>query len=596
MEALVIDLTHGGDLIAIELEKLKLFNTIYLYDIYGSLGKNKSLNKKKLSYQENHLKSFNIKILKNEDDLNKFKNKINADFKNEDLLITSPIHSPLKFHQIRPEKVDLKKIENNFNNFNNFYDDIDEFPPFKLDYTHHEIVKFILNYKLKNILNNIPIIEVTGVKGKSSTVNFLKNIFKDFNPLILSSLGAILYKNNKEYVLKKNISITPANIIETFNLASKIFNSKSNPLKTKSLKPKSLKLKSLKLKYSNTCLTLPKQNNSNHTNLNNLKELDTDYKIAIFESSLGTTGIGDIGVITNLIENYSIAKNTLTAKMAKKQAFNSKFVVIEDETFYKFYSNDLEIIERINNKKNILNTFKIDNYSLYSNKSYSNYLNTTSDIKIGNLTAKNIEISLESTKISFEYKNIQSISNKSLSGEFEIETYAPSMDYILNIINAITVALTMDISIKTIKKSFLSKYGLKGRSSHKQIGELNVIEEINPGLNVSSIKNSINGLKYLDGEYTIILGGEYGITCEEINEMELINYLDDFLNEFNESHYNDDDLKIVLVDELGKSIKSKLSHEILFFNDYNEAINLAIKNNKNILFIYRSNYSKLSKR
>ncbi|MDR3063488.1 MAG: hypothetical protein LBU40_05045, partial [Methanobrevibacter sp.] len=472
MEALVIDLTHGGDLIAIELEKLKLFNNIYLYDIYGNLGKNKLLNKKKLSYQENRLNSFNIKILKNEDDLNKFRDKINVDFKNEDLLITSPIHSPLKFHQIRPEKVDLK-IENNFNNF---YDNIDEFPPFKLDYTHHEIVKFILNYKIKNILNNIPIIEVTGVKGKSSTVNFLKNIFKDFNPLILSSLGAILYKNNKKHVLKKNISITPANIMETFNLASKIFNSKSNSLKTKSLKLKSIKSKSFKSKsfkpksfkskYSNTCLTLPKQNSSNHTNLNNLKKIDTDYKIAIFESSLGTTGIGGIGVITNLIENYSIAKNTLNAKMAKKQSFNSKFIVIEDETFYKFYSNDLDIIERINNKKNILNTFKIDNYSLYSNKSYSNSLNTASNIKIGNLTAKNIKISLESTKIAFEYKNIQSISNKSLSGEFEIETYAPSMDYILNIINAITVALTMDINIKTIKKSFLSKYGLKGRSSH----------------------------------------------------------------------------------------------------------------------------------
>ena len=33
-----------------------------------------------------------------------------------------------------------------------------------------------------------------------------------------------------------------------------------------------------------------------------------------------------------------------------------------------------------------------------------------------------------------------------------------------------------------------------------------------------------------------------------------------------------------------------------FIEDYQEAQNIAIDNNKNILFIYRSNYSQVSKR
>ena len=65
-------------------------------------------------------------------------------------------------------------------------------------------------------------IEVTGVKGKTSSVFMLKEILIDENPLILSSLGALLYEDEKEFVLKRNSSITPANIKETVDLAYKI--------------------------------------------------------------------------------------------------------------------------------------------------------------------------------------------------------------------------------------------------------------------------------------------------------------------------------------------------------------------------------------
>lgn len=43
------------------------------------------------------------------------------------------------------------------------------------------------------------------------------------------------------------------------------------------------------------------------------------YSSAIFESSLGVSGIGDVGLLTNISENYLIAKNHSCAAEAKNR-------------------------------------------------------------------------------------------------------------------------------------------------------------------------------------------------------------------------------------------------------------------------------------
>ena len=50
---------------------------------------------------------------------------------------------------------------------------------------------------------------------------------------------------------------------------------------------------------------------------------------------MGVSGLGDIGILTNLVENYSIAKNTSNAREAKKQVFDCKLITIEYETLKK---------------------------------------------------------------------------------------------------------------------------------------------------------------------------------------------------------------------------------------------------------------------
>ena len=101
-------------------------------------------------------------------------------------------------------------------------------------------------------------------------------------------------------------------------------------------------------------------------------------------------------------------------------------------------------------------------------------------------------------------------------------------------------------------------------------------------------------IKNID-DYYIIIGGKYGVTCEEIDEEKLSEFLHEYLK-------NNPNTNLILTEEVGKSLENKINalnenkFKIEFIEDYQEAQDQAIANNKNILFIYRSNYSQVSKR
>ena len=296
MHYLVIDLTHGGVKIAISLAKKG--KIVHAYDIYGTL---KPLDLEMMDV-------YGIDIM----DLDSLKNL------KGDICVISPIHSPLS------------------------EDEIERCNP-HLNYafmTHHQAVGKILESWGDDILK----IEVTGVKGKTSSVFMLKEILIDENPLILSSLGALLYEDEKEFVLKRNISITPANIKETVDLAYKI----ANPV----------------------CLIADGRAKSE-----NLKK----YNSAIFESSLGCCGIGDIGLLTNIAEDYPIAKNRLTASEAKSQAFMCDAVVCEKESYDRYYS---EIAH------DCVNTFALID-------------------RTANLYAENVDYTLDETTMLIRYNDVK---------------------------------------------------------------------------------------------------------------------------------------------------------------------------------------------
>ena len=465
MNTLVIDLTHGGVKIAISLAKKG--EKVYCYDIYNTL---KDIDKRMLDI-------YNVELIEL-DDLNEI---------NGDLKVIYPIHLPLSNEDIIKYNPDL--------NYNFI--------------THHQSIAEIL----ANWGQDINKIEITGVKGKTSCAFMLKEILIDYNPLLLSSLGALVYENKKEIILQKNISITPANIKESIDLA---------------------------YKFANPICGGEKKNQI--------------YNCAIFESSLGVTGIGDVGLLTNIIEDYPIAKNKSSASIAKRQIFNCNIVCCEKESLDKYYNTILH-------KK--INSFSIDD-------------------KTANLYVSTVDYSLDETTIDIIYNDIKTKNGEAINGKITVKTFAPGSHHVLNVLGVIGTALSLNINENKIINGLKNYRGIPGRTNKKNIGNITVIEEINPGINTKAIEASINMLP--DDSYIISIGGDYGITCEEIDEnavAKLINNLDK---------------DIILTGEVGQNILNNVDKKTRFIANPNKVYDFAVENNKNLLFIYRSDYKKLSKR
>jgi len=125
--------------------------------------------------------------------------------------------------------------------------------------------------------------------------------------------------------------------------------------------------------------------------------------------------------------------------------------------------------------------------------------------------------------------------------------------------------------------------GITGRTNKRSKDGITIIEEINPGINTDAIRQSINMIEDLENYY-VSIGGDYGITCEEIDEDKVSKYLDTLT------------CNIILTGDVGASIAKKITNSYTYIENPDEVYDVAIKDNKNLLFIYRSDYRKLSKR
>ena len=200
-----------------------------------------------------------------------------------------------------------------------------------------------------------------------------------------------------------------------------------------------------------------------------------------------------------------------------------------------------------------------------------------------NLTAEKVEYSLDETTVEMTYKNVKTIDGNVVSGKIAIKTFAPGPHHVSNVLGVVLTCISLEMDADKIKKGIRNYKGIPGRTNKKTIGNSIVIEEINPGLNTQSIKESINMINNLD-DYYVSIGGDYGITCEEIDEEKLADYL------------NNIETPIIFTGDVGLSISKKMTRKFQYFENYSEVYNLAMENNKNLLFIYRSDYRKLSQR
>ena len=557
MNVFLVDLTHGGVKISSELAKSGIYENVFAYDLYNTLK----------SEDEDLLITYDVNIIK---DLNSFKNQLKLNsikrieekteeksegesegIEEKDLII-NPIHSSLNIEELLIEIANL--IDYDKNSILNQYEIIN----------HHQATELVLSlWKEETINQDIKTIELTGVKGKTSVAFLLKEIFLENNKdtLLLSSLGAYLFRKNNDneqkLILQKDISITPANIINTIQLAKKIVNPKCStfPICDKNLD-----------------LDERMEENDIQEDFNENPYTDLNYEMAIFENSLGICGLADIGILTNLVENYSIAKGQSDAREAKRQVFKSPSIVIEYETLNEFYPNEKEKC------KEKINSFSLNNTD-------------------ANVYCESIDYDIENTCAKIIYHDLKTIDGKVINGVFYLDCFAPGPHHILNVLAASTTALALGIEEETIQNALSNFKGIDGRTNVREIDDVNalrIIEEINPGINTKAIESSINMIKDIDNYY-IIIGGKYGVTCEEIDEDKLSKFLHEYLT-------NNPNTNLILTDELGKSLGNKINamnenkFKIEYIEDYHEAQNQAIANNKHILFIYRSNYSQVSKR
>lgn len=430
---LISDANHGG-LVLLEEYSKYTNNNLFFYDIYDKLSD---------SEKEKLKKKFNVKFLSLDEILER-----------EDSFVKiNPVHMP---------------------------------PVIKTDYTHHEFVAYLLD---KITDQKLKIIQVTGVKGKTTVTTLLKHVLRDYNTLVLTS-DKLTY--NDETLIEK-LSITPASIVTAIALAK------------------------------------------------NMGILDkVDY--CVFEVSLGVMPHGYINVLTNIIEDYPIAKSSSSASVAKESVFTSEHSICDFDCYQKYYTKHENAI-----------TLSFDNAD-------------------ADIYSENVDYNIKNTTFNMRY----------FDKSFEISHFALSDFYVTNLLFAIGVALVIGMNIEDIKANLESATPVDGRNSYRYLDDKLLIEDINPGLNTSSIKKCIENLEKYGEDYLIVVGGDYGITCEEIDE----NLLCDFLGKINQS-------RLVLTGELGKNVKKGLNSSCLYFEKLGDAIGYCEKNTdkKLIQIIYRSEYN-----
>jgi UDP-N-acetylmuramyl pentapeptide synthase len=133
--------------------------------------------------------------------------------------------------------------------------------------SHHEIAGEIL--KKDPWLSGIKIVEVTGVKAKTSTSSLLADMLsRKFKVVLHTSRGLESWEDGSPSLIHRGLSITPGSILTAVE-------------------------KSL--------------------------EAGVKPEFFIFEISIGGTGTADLGILTTLSPDYGIANNTALASSAKLQ-------------------------------------------------------------------------------------------------------------------------------------------------------------------------------------------------------------------------------------------------------------------------------------
>ncbi|MFW5987141.1 MAG: coenzyme F430 synthase [Methanohalophilus sp.] len=286
--------------------------------------------------------------------------------------------------------------------------------------SHHAITGQIL--REEGIFDQAKVIEITGVKAKTSTATLLARILSFKEKVILHTTRGIEYlSENQHLILHKGLSITPASILEVVNI---------------------------------------------------VKEQGIDPSVYVLEESLGTTGMGEIGILTTLAPDYRIASNSKWASEAKMQIMQHPVVVMNHQ--------DTRIINNSAKKETI--TF-------------------VSDDQNADLISR---ISGEIIKIIY---NGNTIECKLQSG------YNPE-EYAIAFAASACAGLQAGADPDDIQKTFEGFSGLEGRMRTTEFQQRRLIDNSSSGLDIDSARAAIEMGLDKSAKNVLIIGEHSAQVCE----------------------------------------------------------------------------------
>jgi len=364
--------------------------------------------------------------------------------------------------------------------------------------SHHEIVGIIL--KSDPRLSDKKIVEVTGVKAKTSTSSLLADMLsRNFDVILHTSRGLELWKGGNSFLLKKGLSITPGSILVA---VEEVFEAGLNP----------------------------------------------DF--FVFEISIGGTGNADFGILTTLSPDYGIANNTALASEAKVQLIKNA----KPGSCILINAAAEKALLAAKEKPVKIFTFK-DPFTLPSEKSVpanNNHADFEVEIKSrpepeSKLEPYSSDFSLPSDSVLTFTRNQKEIFSVPLLQGYDISAYKTAF------LAASAAALEFNIKPEDIVAVLESFRGLSGRMQEKKIAGIAMIDNSNSGMDIVSAEKALEYalLKKKDEKkkgIILVLGEEASQVCEGLPP----DAVQAFLNKFGEKFKH-----VILVGERMRRITAK---------------------------------------
>ncbi|MGB2728879.1 MAG: coenzyme F430 synthase [Halobacteriota archaeon] len=324
--------------------------------------------------------------------------------------------------------------------------------------SHHEAVKEIA--AIKNLFAGTKVVEVTGTVGKTAVCELICQLLKDKKVLSHTS-SATRFKSAEEEIRFPRLGGTPANVLKVMSIA-----------KEKNLKP----------------------------------------DIAVFEVSLGLTGIGDVGVITSLEEDYMIAGGTKAASAVKKASLRN----YEDKTIVVHPG---------------LSGVNVDG-------------NTYGD--------KDKNLCVEENRVVFN--RLRTINDDFISGEIAFKPFDSyiGVGYYRNSLEAaFCTVLSLGVPPEEVNTEVFT---VKGRMKVEKIKGRFLIDNSNSGTKLKFLDEITEDARRISEKMILIIGEESGYVCEGVNVEELKEVAENRASEF---------VEIIIV---GEAFKNKIEGKNVFFS------------------------------